>query len=120
MKLLITPKPEKDEGFIGYLVRLTEANAYDTPSWILSLSNIDYMELQWKFSFVFSHSDGLNKLAKLTGALLSELTPLLYLPANLIERPGIEDEYNFYGAFLNRSIIRPSLGLLSRYSLSTP
>jgi hypothetical protein len=107
MKLLITPKPEKDEGFISYLVRLTEANAYDTPSWILSLSNIDYMELQWKFSFVFCHSDGLNKLAKLTGALLSELTALLYLPANLIERPGIEDEYNFYGAFLNRSIIRP-------------
>jgi hypothetical protein len=71
MKLLIAPKPEKDEGFISYLVRLTEANAYDTPSWILSLSNIDYMELQWKFSFVFCHSERLNKLAKLTGVLLS-------------------------------------------------
>ena len=40
---------------------------------------------------------------------MSELTSLLYLPANLIRRPGIEDEYNFYVAFLNRSIIRPHL-----------
>ena len=92
MKLLITPKPEKDEGFISYLVRLTESNVYDTPSWILSLSDIDYMELQWKFSFVFSRSDGLKKFAEITGNPLWELSSLLYLPADLIERHGIEDE----------------------------
>ena len=73
MKLLITPKPEKDEGFISYLLRLTEANGYDTPSWILSLSGIDYMELQWKFTFVFGCSEGFKKFAKLTGNSLSDL-----------------------------------------------
>lgn len=107
MKLLITPKPEKDEGFISYLLRLTEANGYDTPSWILSLSRIDYMELQWKFTFVFSCSEELKELARLTGAALSDLIDLLYLPATLRRLKTCDSDYDFYGAFLNRSIIRP-------------
>ena len=107
MKLLITPKPEKDEGFISYLLRLTEANGYDTPSWILSLSGIDYMELQWKFTFVFSCSEGFKKFAKLTGNTLSDLIGLLYLPTPSAKKATCDTDYNFYGAFLNRSIIRP-------------
>jgi TniQ protein len=107
VKLLITPKPEKDEGFISYLLRLTEANGYDTPSWILSLSGIDYMELQWKFTFVFSCSEGFKQLAKLTGYALSELIGLLYLPAPSPKYTTRDVDYNFYGAFFNRSIIRP-------------
>ncbi len=107
MKLLITPKPEKDEGFISYLLRLTEANGYDTPSWILSLSGIDYMELQWKFTFVFSCSEGFKKFAKLTGNTLLDLIGLLYLPAPSPKNITCEGNYNFYGAFFNRSIIRP-------------
>jgi hypothetical protein len=39
VKLVLRPKPEKGESFIGYLVRLTELNGYDTPSWILSLAD---------------------------------------------------------------------------------
>ena len=107
MKLLITPKPEKDEGFISYLLRLTEANGYDTPSWILSLSGIDYMELQWKFTFVFSCSEGFKKFAKLTGNALSDLIGLLYLPAPSPKNITCDGNHNFYGAFFNRSIIRP-------------
>src|SRR5258708_22892121 len=103
MKLLVRPKPEKGESFIGYLVRLTELNGYDTPSWILSLSDIDYMELQWNFTFVFGHPNKLKKFAELTDNQISDLTSLLYLPGNSSERHGIEGEYNFYGAFLNRS-----------------
>ena len=107
MKLVVTPKPEKDEGFISYLVRLTEANAYDTPSWILSLSDIDYMELQWTFLFLFDSSKGLEKLAQLTDTALSNLSALSYLPPDSSQGETSEHEYNFYGAFLNRSIIRP-------------
>jgi hypothetical protein len=107
VKLLITPKPEKDEGFISYLLRLTEANGYDTPSWILSLSGIDYMELQWKFTFVFSYSEEFKKFAKLTGNALSDLIGLLYLPAPSSKNTTGEADYDFYGAFLNRSVIRP-------------
>jgi hypothetical protein len=107
VKLLITPKPEKDEGFISYLLRLTEANGYATPSWILSLSGIDYMELQWKFTFVFSCSDGFKRFAKLSGNALSDLIGLLYLPAPSPKHTTCDVDYNFYGAFFNRSIIRP-------------
>jgi hypothetical protein len=107
VKLLITPKPEKDEGFISYLLRLTEANGYDTPSWILSLSGIDYMELQWKFTFVFSCSEGFKKFAKLTGNAVSDLIGLLYLPAPSSKHTTCDVDYDFYGAFLNRSVIRP-------------
>ena len=107
MKFLITPKPEKDEGFISYLLRLTEANGYDTPSWILSLSGIDFMELQWKFTFVFSCSEEFKQLAKLTGNALSDLIEFLYLPAPSSKNATGEADYSFYGAFLNRSIIRP-------------
>lgn len=106
MNLLITLKPEKDESFTSYVVRLTEANWYDTPSWIFSLSGIDYMELQWKFTFVFSRSEKLKNLAELTGSALDDLLSLLYLPAK--SRDQEEDhEYDFFGALLNRSIIRP-------------
>lgn len=56
---------------------------------------------------MFSHSDGLKKLARLTGNRLSDLLSLLYLPANSNDRQAVEGEYNFYGVFLNRSVIRP-------------
>jgi len=107
VKLLITPKPEKDEGFISYLLRLTEANGYETPSWILSLSGIDYMELQWKFTFVFSCSEGFKQFTKLTGNALSDLIGLLYLPSPSPRNRACDGNYNFYGALFNRSIIRP-------------
>jgi len=107
MKLLVKPKPEKGESFIGYLVRLTELNGYDTPSWILSLAGIDYMELQWTFSFVFGKTEGLKKLAHLTDNTLDDLNALVYFPANSSQGKNNEHEYDFYGASLNRSIIRP-------------
>jgi TniQ protein len=107
MKLLMRPKPEKGESFIGYLVRLTELNGYDTPSWILSLANIDYMELQWNFSFVFGKSKGLEKFAQITNNTLEDLNGLVYFPANSSQGNTNEHEYDFYGASLNRSIIRP-------------
>ena len=101
------PKPEKGESFIGYLVRLTEMNGYDTPSWILSLADIDYMELQWTFSFVFGKSKGLEELAQITNNTPDDLNGLVYFPSSSSQGNISEHEYEFYGAFLNRSIIRP-------------
>lgn len=106
MKLLMRPKPEKGESFIGYLVRLTELNGYDTPSWLLSLAGIDYMELQWTFSFVFGKTKRLERLARLTNNTLNDLNALVYSPANS-SQGNTEYDYDFYGAPLNRSIIRP-------------
>jgi hypothetical protein len=107
MRLLITLNPEREESFISYIVRLTEANGYETPSWIFSLSGIDYMELQWKFTFVSSRSEKLTNLAKLTGSTLDDLLSLLYIPAKSQSHYEDNHEYDFFGALLNRSIIRP-------------
>lgn len=101
------PKPEKGESFIGYLVRLTEMNGYDTPSWILSLAGIDYMELQWTFSFVFGKSKGLEKLARITDNTVDDLKELVYPPTTSSQGKIADHEYDFFGASLNRSIIRP-------------
>jgi hypothetical protein len=65
------------------------------------------MELQWKFTFVFSCSEGFKQLAKLTGNAVSDLIGLLYLPAPSAKNTTCDVDYSFYGAFLNRSIIRP-------------
>lgn len=66
-----------------------------------------YMELQWKFTFVFSHSKQLKRFAQVTGTSESELLSLLYLPTPTSPHSSYPTEFNFYGAFLNRSIIRP-------------
>ena len=39
-RLLIRPSPKSDESLPGYLLRLTEANAYDSPAVILALSGV--------------------------------------------------------------------------------
>ena len=101
------PKPEKGESFIGYLVRLTELNGYDTPSWILSLAGIDYMDLQWTFSFVFGKSKGLEELARITDNTVDDLKELVYPPTTSSQGKIADHEYDFFGASLNRSIIRP-------------
>jgi hypothetical protein len=119
MKLVVRPKPEKGESFIGYLVRLTGLNGYDTPSWVLSLAGIDYMELQWTFSFVFGKTKGLDKLAQLTNNTLDDFNELVYSPANS-SQGNTEHEFNFYGASLNRSIIRPHCPKICPRCLSEP
>lgn len=65
------------------------------------------MELQWTFSFVFGKTKGLEKLAQLTDNALANLSALSYLAPDSSQGETSEHEYNFYGAFLNRSIIRP-------------
>src|SRR2546423_725764 len=107
MRLLVRPKPATGESFIGYLVRMTELNGYDTPSWILSLADIDYMELQWTFAFMFRKTKGLKTLAHLTNNTLDDLNALVYSLPNSSQGNINEHEFDFYGAFLNRSIIRP-------------
>jgi TniQ len=39
-RLRLTPRPYPDESILGYIVRLTEENVYDLPSWIFDLAGI--------------------------------------------------------------------------------
>jgi hypothetical protein len=66
-----------DESFMGYLVRLTESNGYDTPAWILKRCGINSALMYVSCSFVFNEATKLTALAHLTGASLEDLLPLM-------------------------------------------
>src|ERR1051325_8541821 len=40
-RLLRTPVPRCDESLMGYVLRLTEENGYDTPNWIFDLAGVN-------------------------------------------------------------------------------
>src|SRR4029453_7659693 len=39
-RLLRTPPPRADESLMGYILRLTESNLYDSPRWVLDLAGL--------------------------------------------------------------------------------
>ncbi len=69
----------EDESFVGYILRLTELNSYDTPSWIVQLAGIGKF---FRLGLTFNCYKGLDlsKLAQLTGADVTDLTKLLFIP----------------------------------------
>lgn len=75
-KLLIRPKPKTDESLLGFIVRLTEANDYDSPSWITQVAKLGYMG--HKCSFVLDDNVDLVPLACLSGRSTTELQSLSY------------------------------------------
>lgn len=76
MKLLVRPRPRTDESFAGYVLRLTERNGYQTPSWILERAGLEHLQLHHSCAFVFSPGDGVKKLARLTGTAEVEIERL--------------------------------------------
>ena len=64
------------ESFHGYLIRLTEANHYETPSWILQLAQLG--SCPRKISLVFDDRASLAPLASLTGVEEEKLVSLVY------------------------------------------
>lgn len=81
-KLIRCVQPNAEENLIGYVVRLTEINDYDTPSWILQLSGIKNY-LHSKCNFVCNSSIDLSYLAWLTGLSLDRLSLLQYMRVNI-------------------------------------
>lgn len=79
--LRISSPPTANESFMGYIMRLTEFNGYDTPAWILDRCGIDSRLINVGCSFVFNASTDLTALAQLTGTKTEELTPMLCRPA---------------------------------------
>jgi len=75
--LVFSTTPYDDESFMGYLIRLTELNHYETPSWILQLAQVtNYLR---KVGRVFDDSLDLAPLQQLTGVDKSRLQPLVYI-----------------------------------------
>lgn len=85
--LLRTSAPKSDESFPGYLLRLTELNKYDTPSWILKLIGIKN-RLHNNFSFIFDSSLDLAQMSLVSGIDADELSTLQYAPEGVSRYAG--------------------------------
>jgi TniQ protein len=74
--LVFSATPHPDESFSGYLIRLTESNHYETPSWILQLGELG--SFARSESLAFEDGQDFSYLAHLTGVDTSELIALTY------------------------------------------
>jgi hypothetical protein len=101
-RLLITATPYDDESFVGYLLRLTERNHYETLSWILQLAEIRNYA-QGKFSLTFISSLNLSPLEKLTGIEGDKLRRLPYSP---VKAGGKRYNYSIFGNSVPPYMIR--------------
>lgn len=100
--LVFSAVPHVDESFIGYLIRLTEVNHYETPAWILQLASLNsYLR---KVSIAFDETLNLKGLAGLTGINEEQLRALLYLPSD-VKRNKFAD-YDVLGSPVPRIAIR--------------
>lgn len=78
-RLLVTGSPASDESLMGYIVRLTELNSYDTPAWIGQMINLCQRTLGKWHSLRLHKTADLSSLAELTRTGVSVLTKLSYL-----------------------------------------
>lgn len=102
-ELLFSAIPHADESFIGYLLRLTEVNRYETLSWLLHLAQINYVG--FKFPLTWNGSLDVSVLKRLTGVDETTLTSLLYVPMRSSERQLIAD-YLVFGNPVPHHMIR--------------
>lgn len=104
-RLLITRKPYPDESFMGYILRLTEKNAYESLSWIFQIASLNYEESRQGCMLAFGTSENLARLANLAGISPTELSRLTYrcVPAS----DGLPLHY-FFGQPVSQGLIRSS------------
>jgi TniQ protein len=79
--LVLRAKPKRDESDIGFLLRLTEINSYDTAYWIVKEARLPLATLHG-YSFVSNPAVSLLPLAQLTGLNLKDLSELIYHPTS--------------------------------------
>lgn len=100
--LVFSATPHADESFIGYLIRLTEINYYETSSWILQLANLgNYLR---KVSLAFDESLNLERLSQLTGIGEQKLSTLRYTPSGAKRNKFVD--HDVFGSPVPRIAIR--------------
>lgn len=104
-RLLVGGKPFPDESLLGYVIRLTEQNVYETPAWMLKMAGFNSDQIHQSCAFVFRPQDGAAGLSRLAGVNESELLPLGY-PQAL--SPGRAPSYLFSGHRVAQYLIQPA------------
>lgn len=101
MMLVRTPKPADTESFQGYVLRVSEANGYDTPWHLLKLAGISQSEMT-KASFP------VGKFAGILGVNKDALDRIAYTP-----QKHVTQAFKLLGHSLGSSINHPILKLSS-------
>lgn len=102
-KLLVTAKPEADESFMGYILRLTELNNYENPSWILKIVELDDTEQSETYGFLSRPDRYLTHMSKITSVSQLELSKIIY---PVIETSNNTSLCTFFGHLLPKYVIR--------------
>lgn len=79
-KLLRRNRPKSDESFHGYIIRLTEENGYESPSWILKMAGINSSVSYCSWSVLLKRNLDLSLLGNLVDISTFELDLLLCPP----------------------------------------
>lgn len=79
-KLLVRPKPFADESPVGYILRLAEANSYESIYWLLHLFNLSAKGEKFKYAYGVC---SLRTIAKMTDTDESLLSDICYKPAGI-------------------------------------
>jgi TniQ len=104
-RLLRTGRPKEDESLMGYVVRLTEQNSYQTPAWVFNLAGLPRERFNFSScSLAFKSPEYLRGLSSLTGVGLDELARLAHSPVLTSDRVH---SYEFFGIPLPQYVIQP-------------
>src|SRR5436305_1950836 len=103
VRLLISGKPYSDESFMGYVLRLTEQNGYESLSWIFQIANMNYEESRQGSTFAFEAPKSLTRLAQVASISSAEINKLIYHRV-----PGSEGtpSHYFFGQSVPQYLIR--------------
>lgn len=102
-RLLISGKPYPDESFMGYFLRLTEQNGYDSLSWIFQMADVNYDGTRQAIMSAFEVSKRLSGLAQLAAISLIELIKLTY---NRVRGTDGLPLHYFFGQPVSQDLIR--------------
>ena len=89
---------------MGYVMRLTEQNGYETPSRILKSAGLNYEQLSQSCSFLFKSSENFELLAQATSVSLSDLVSLTYPRADPSSSTPL---FLFFGLPVPQYVLRP-------------
>jgi hypothetical protein len=106
--LLRICKPKTDESFMGYIVRLTEKNFYESSVWIFMLAGSRWYANNnyYKSSITSGKLSRLPHLSKLTRTSESELTKIIYPAASTTNPKRRCSRYSVFGNFIPWYFIR--------------
>jgi hypothetical protein len=102
-KLPVRPLPKKDESIIGYLLRITEANGYESMNWLLEEFKLHRTNVRQNYVYGTTDLHIMAKTIEVDESLLNQMT---FKP--LEASSSLVGNYKVFGKTIRSFIIRPN------------